>query len=230
MKRIREIIEDIRNRYPKDDFFFDFEETYRISESKRKAYRAYGRALNKLDAQSWKILKEKALRHFRDHRKGQKKQGFFNQLNEAFAYGYLIKQGCYNVIFLEEDGTKKPDLEYIYKNSKEYCEVKTLGISDEEIDRRDSHSVVNGKVYNVLNSGFLNKYHQAICSAWEQINMMGDEGVVYILIKFDDIALDNYKNYRQQLIDYSRQQNFQRIFIKAGYLGNKRIGITLPFS
>ncbi|MCD6115405.1 hypothetical protein J7K93_00175 [bacterium] len=59
MKRIREIIADIRNRYPNDDFFSDFEETYRISESKRKAYQAYGRVLNKLDDQSWQVLKKK---------------------------------------------------------------------------------------------------------------------------------------------------------------------------
>ena len=77
MKRIREIVADIRNRYPSDDFFSDFEETYRISESKRKVYQAYGRALNKLDDQSWQVLKEKALRHFQDHRKGQRETEFF---------------------------------------------------------------------------------------------------------------------------------------------------------
>ena len=142
----------------------------------------------------------------------------------------MIKQGCGTVNLLEEDCTTKPDLEYIYKNSKGYCEVKTLGISDEEINRRGSLSVINGQIYCILNSGFLNKFNQAICSAWKQINAMGTEGIVYVLIKFDDIALDNYKNYRQQLIDYSRQHNFHGIFIKIGYLGNKSIGITLPFS
>lgn len=230
MKRIREIIADIRKQYPNDDFFSDFEETYRISESKRKAYQAYGRVLNELDTQSWQVLKEKSLRHYNDHRKGQKKQGFFNQLNEAFAYSYLNKQGSNNIKFLEEDGTRKPDLEYIYKNVKGYCEVKSLGISDEEISRRGSLSTINGQVYCSLSCGFLNKFHHAIYSAWEQINAMGNEGLVYVLIKFDDIALDNYKNYRQQLVDYSRRHKLHSVFIKIGYLGKKRIGITLPFS
>ena len=61
LKRICEIIADIRNRYPTDGFFSDFEETYSISASKKKAYQAYGKVLNKLDEQSWKVLKEKAL-------------------------------------------------------------------------------------------------------------------------------------------------------------------------
>lgn len=229
MKRICEIIANIRERYPKDDFFNDFEKTYRISESKRKAYQAYDRVLNQLDIQSWQVLKEKSLRHYCDHRRGQKKQGFFNQLNEAFAYDYLMRQGCNNIKFLEEDddGTKKPDLEYVYKG---YCEVKSLGISKEEIARRESIDVINGQVYFNLTNGFLNKFHKAICSAWKQINVMGKEGIVYVLIKFDDIALDNYKNYRRQLINYSRQHKLHRVFIKIGYLDKKRISIKLPFS
>ena len=101
MKRIREIIAEIRNRYTNDDFFSDFEETYKFSESKRKAYQAYGRVLNELDIQSWQVLKKKALDHYNDHRQGQRKQGFFNQLNEAFAYSYLNKKGCNNIKFLE---------------------------------------------------------------------------------------------------------------------------------
>lgn len=230
MKRVREIIADIRNRYPTDDFFSDFEETYRISVSKRKAYQAYGRVLNKLDTQSWQTLKEKALNHFKNHRNEQKKQGFFNQLNEAFAYSYLINQSCENVNFLKEDGNKNPDLEYVFKNSKGYCEVKSLGISDDEINRRGSLSAINGEVYYSLTDGFLNKFHQAICTAWEQINSLGKEGLVYVIVNFDDIALDHYKNYRQQLISYCKQNEIRSVFIKIGYLGKKRIDITTPFT
>lgn len=86
MKRIREIIADIRNRYPDDDFFSDFESSCRNSPIMKKYYQVYNNALIVLDDESWKILKEKALQHYFDHRRGQKKQSFFNQLNEAFAY------------------------------------------------------------------------------------------------------------------------------------------------
>ncbi|ASQ90667.1 hypothetical protein CHL67_06760 [Prosthecochloris sp. GSB1] len=230
MKRIREIIADIRNRYPTDDFFSDFEETYSISASKKKAYQAYGKVLNKLDEQSWKVLKEKALNQFKNHREGQRKQGFFNQLNEAFAYSYLANQRCKNISFLKEDGNMKPDIEYVFKNSKGYCEVKTLSISDLEIDRRGSLSVIDGEVYCSLTDGFLNKFHEAICIAWEQINSLGKDGLVYLIVNFDDIALDHYKNYRQQLIRYCKKNEIRSVFIKIGYLGKKRISITQPFS
>ena len=47
-------------------------------------------------------------------------------------------------------------------------------------------------------------------------------------IGFDDIALDNYVNYRQQLINYSRQHRINSECIKIGYLGKKRISVTPP--
>ena len=58
-----------------------------------KDFLAYDRALSTLDDESWDILKNKALQHYLDHRNGKRKEGFFNQLNEAFAYRHLIKQG-----------------------------------------------------------------------------------------------------------------------------------------
>jgi hypothetical protein len=230
MKRVLEIIADIRNRYPTDDFFSDFEETCRISESKRKSYQAYSRVLKKLDEQSWQVLKEKALSHYKDHRKGQKKQGFFNQLNEAFAYSYLINRGCENVTFLKESGRKKPDLEYVFKNSKGFCEVKSLGISNDEIERRELQLSCNLSRFCKLSDGFLNKYYQAIDSAWTQINNLGREGLVFVIIRFDDIALDHYQSYRKQIINYSKQHKFCNVYIKIATLGRKRISISTPFS
>ena len=76
MDRIRELIACVRSRYPDEDFFSNFEESCRINNDKKKYYQVYNRALMVLDNKSWQILKEKALRHFLDHRKGQKKQGF----------------------------------------------------------------------------------------------------------------------------------------------------------
>jgi hypothetical protein len=236
MKRIHEIITDVKNRFPDDNFFSDFEKRLRNNEDIRKSYQAYGRALNELDDNSWQVLKDKALRHYKNHRDGQKKQGFFNQLNEAFAYRYLKKKGCNSILFLEEDGNKKPDIEYIRMNARGYCEVKTLGISDIEIELRASQAVGCSQAanyeydYDCLKNGFLNKFQQAIDSSWAQINAMGQKGLVYIVINFDDSVLDNYLCYRKQLINYSRQQKFNDVFLKIGVRDNKRIGIFHKFS
>ena len=183
-----------------------------------------------LDDESWQILKDKALKHYRDHREGQKKQGFFNQLNEAFAYRYLTNKGFKNIRFIKEDKKKRPDIEYMLEGAKFYCEVKTLGISNDEISRRGSGSVYDGKVYNSLGEGFLNKFQKAVESAWTQIKELGPEGLVYILMRFDDIALDHYQNYRKQLMKFSKRQGLKNLYIKIGITGNKRICITRAFS
>jgi hypothetical protein len=223
MSRIREIIGDLRNRYPGDDFFSSFEDSCRISPEKRGYYRTYNEALTVLDDESWKILKDKALTHYLDHRQGQKKQGFFNQLNEAFAYRYLVKRGFDDVRFIKEGRITSPDIRFFAYNSQSYCEVKTLGISNEEIDRRNSHEVHDGSGYVSLGKGFLNKFSDAVTAARQQIYALGPNGLVYVIVRFDDIALDYYQNYRKRLITFCENQGFDNLFIKIGLRGSKRI-------
>ena len=91
MKRIPELIYAVRNRFSKDKFFANFEKSCVETPIVARHYGFYERALATLDDESWEILKEKAIKHFPDHRKGQLEQGFFNQLNEAFAYRHLIQ-------------------------------------------------------------------------------------------------------------------------------------------
>ncbi len=228
MRRINEIITDIRNKYHNDDFFSNFENDLRIdpNRTKRRHYHAYNKSLMVLDEESWQILKQKALQHYLDHRKGQRKQGFFNQLNEAFAYRYLVNKGFKNVRFIREGKNIKPDIKFTVHNERHYCEVKSLGISNDEINRRSSMKAYNGSVYLRLSNGFMNKFHDAVTSARKQINALGPNGMVYIIILFDDIALDYYQDYRKQLIAFSKKQGFNNLFIKIGLLGNRRICIT----
>jgi hypothetical protein len=223
MKRIHEIIGDLRHRYPRDDFFSSFEESCRISPEKRYYYCLYNKALMVLDDESWAILKDKALQHYLDHRKGQKKQGFFNQLNEAFAYRYLVRKGFDGVRLIEEGARTSPDIRLTVHNIQSYCEVKTLGISEDEINRRSSHNVIDGAVYASLSDGFLKKFADAVGTARKQIQAWGSNGLVYVIIRFDDIALDYYQDYRKQLIRFARNQGFENLFIKIGLRGNKSI-------
>jgi hypothetical protein len=223
MKRIREIISDLRNQFPSDDFFCGFEESCRVSPEKRYYYRLYNKALMELDAESWSILKDKALRHYLNHRKGQKKQGFFNQLNEAFAYRYLVGQGFSDVRFIKVGKKISPDISFTVNNTQSYCEVKTLGISDDEINRRGSQTVFDSRVHVSLIDCFLTKFSYAVATASQQIHAWGPNGLVYVIMLFDDIALDYYQNYRKQLIAFSSRHRFENLFIKLGLRGNKRI-------
>jgi len=184
-----------------------------------------------LDDESWQILKDKALQHYLNHRKGQTKEGFFNLLNEAFAYRYLVCKGFKDVRFIKEKKKgKSPDIRFNDKDTQNYCEVKTLGISNDEINRRSTMMAYDGSVYLNLSNGFLNKLREAVISARQQIYAFGPNGLVYIIILFDDIALDYYQNYRKQLITFSKNHGFDNLLMKIGLLGKKRICITSHWS
>ncbi len=78
MRRMRELVSEVQVAHPRDRFFATLDETLRSSSQARAIYRAYERAFSGLDLASWHELKCKAIGHFRNHREGQLKQGFFN--------------------------------------------------------------------------------------------------------------------------------------------------------
>ena len=225
MKRIRELIETVASVYPQDQFFLGFEESCRSNAAKRAAYRTYDDALQVLDLQSWHILKGKAVAHFRDHRQGQLKQGFFNQLNEAFAYRFLVRRGCTEVLMLPERGLPTPDIRYVEAGRLKHCEVKTLGLSDAEIHRRKSQEVFTN-AYVELGEGFFRKLAKSVDAAEDQIATQGTSGLVYLVVIWDDIALDYYPEYRRQVVSFCCDQNMRNVYVKVGLRGNRRVHIT----
>jgi hypothetical protein len=227
MRRIRELINVVRSRYPEDSFFSDFEGSCQISTEKKRYYKTYDDSLRYLDSASWEILKQKALNHFLNHRKGQWKQGFFNQLNEAFAYRYLSNKNYSSVTILPECGQMTPDIRFGKPNQPSYCEVKTIGISDNEIKKRKSMQVYNGHIYASLSNGFFNKFQSAIDAATCQIRSQGTDGLIYIILLNDDIALDYYSQYRKQILSYCHDNGINNLYIKIGLRGNRNIHITI---
>ena len=225
MKRIHELIKTVARVYPQDKFFLSFKKSCRTNAAKRAAYRTYDDALQVLDERSWQILKDKAVAHFRDHRRGQLKQGFFNQLNEAFAYKFLVRQGYTEVEMLRECNTPTPDIRYVEAGRVKHCEVKTLGLSDTEIRRRESREGFTNS-YIELGEGFLRKLVSSVDTAKAQITTQGTIGLVYIVVIFDDIALDYYPEYRQQIVSFCRNQKMRDVYIKVGLHGNRRMHLT----
>jgi hypothetical protein len=74
-----------------------------------------------------------------------------------------------------------------------------------------------------LSLGFLNKFSDSVNEAKQKINAFGTNGLIYIIIIFDDFTLDYYQTYRKQLINFSEDQKFENLFIKIGLSGNRRI-------
>lgn len=225
MQRIYELINATNSRYPKDQFFADFDESCRLNPDKKRCYRTYDDALRTLDNASWEVLKQKALNHYLDHRKGQRKHGFFNQLNEAFAYRYLVNRKCSPVTILQETGVTIPDIQFGEPGRQRYCEVKTIEISDDEIERRSSLKSY-GPVYECLSAGFFNKFQHSIDVANEQISAKGGAGLIFMILNNDDIALDHYQQYREQIISHCRENSIQNLYVKVGFRGRRRIRIN----
>jgi len=157
MRRIDELISDVRGAFPNDPFCESVAESCPANALQGRYYRTYDDALRLLDARSWQVLSKKAKEHFLDHRDGQTKQGFFNQLNEAFAYRHLLRCGYRDVQMLSESQRPTPDIRYTESGQMKHCEVKTLGISDEEIQRRSS-VLYDGSDYYRLGDGFFQKF------------------------------------------------------------------------
>ena len=223
MQRMRELIAAVNQRYPKDKFFDDLEQTLRDSRQARAMYRSYDRALQSLDSASWEALQKKSVEHFRDYRLGQLKQGFFNQINDAFAYEHLSRRGYSSIRVLRESGTTTPDIEYFNGQEIAGCEVKTLGISDDLIQRRESMSVFSGQIYEKLSVEYIKKLNKVISEAQEQILSRYSGGLVYLVAHFDDFTMSHYSNYRLQLKGALGAHDVQNIYIKVGLLRNRRI-------
>lgn len=222
MRRIRELVTLIRASYPRDRFIANFDQKLSIPEF-GSDYRAYERALSFLDRESWMELQAKALRHFLDHRPGQLKQGFFNQLNDAFAYRHLVRRGYRNVRVLREDGTTQPDLEYFDGDEKLFCEVKTLGVSDEEIARRLSPKRFRSSIYYELDEGFLRKLRNTLDVAQRQINARGANGMIYLFLIFDDFTGEHYYTYRKQVHACVHMHKAKNVYVKIGLRGRRYI-------
>ena len=223
MRRIRELITEVQAKHPQDHFFDRIEQTWAASRQARAQYAAYDRAFRTMDDQSWSELKSKALKHFLDHRKGQRKQGFFNQLNEAFAYQHLSRRSYADVRVLREDGNVRPDLQHTADGQTAFCEVKTIGISQEQLERWHAGGAFSGSIYSELSTGFLNKLNSTLKTAWNQITAQGASGFIFLVVLFDDFTLTHYDRYREQIQRQIKGHQAPSIHVKVGLQGHRKI-------
>lgn len=246
MQRVFELIEKVSQREKYDGFFDSIQEF--LKEDPQCQYEAYEKAFVSLDKISWNILSEKAISHYFDHRPGQLKQGFFNQLNEAFAYQFLVWQKYQNVqIIYEDKSTKTPDIAYEINGHKFYCEVKTISISEKEIQKwQESTKYSNDEIeyyqddkgvkvkgvndgieYEELSKGFLIQLWNIVCEAFHmQIKSQNEnkgEGIVFIIVNFDDRALTHYERYKEQIMEVLYRHPVPEIYIKVHLTANKWI-------
>ena len=214
MERVYELIQAVTEKFPQDTFFISINQQLEQGISHVKNYyHNFNNAFVTLDNKSWIILKDKAVKNALDSRRGQRKQGFFNHLNEAFAYQHLLKLGYTNIKILAEASKKSPDISYESNGEQLYCEVKSIGISDNEIVRRSTAAYVDRSMDGMLSETFFNKLKLDIEKAQSQITSQGD-GLVFIIIKFDDFSGTYQETYREQIESFINSHPIANIFIR----------------
>ena len=130
MRRVKQLIDSVRAAHPDDTFFSGFEASLESWPLKRRFYEAYERAFTILDDQSWENLREKAVCHFHETRPHQLKGPFFDQLSDAFACQWLVRQSFTEVTVLPEQRigrnlAKCPDIRFCGFGRQFYCDAKT---------------------------------------------------------------------------------------------------------
>lgn len=226
MRFVKELVAAAREMHPDDHFFSEFETSLLNNSLKKSYYEAYERALRCLNEESWVNLRTKTIAHFHESRRLQLKSPFFDQLNDVFAYRWLVNREFSNITILaEKQGSqlgKCPDITFHALGRLCACDVKTIGTSDAELDRGQSESYSDRSVYQVLAKGFFKKIDDAIVKGTEQIRQYSDTGLVFILVHSDDYASTFQSEHRIQLSKHIRKHSVP-VVVKFGIHGQSRI-------
>ena len=231
MRYLQELVAAVRTAHPGDNFFRNFKTSLARHPLKRKYFEVYERALQCLDENSWGNLRTKAVDHFHESRGRQLKAPFFDQLNDAFAYRWLVHNGFSNVTILSENRypksrEKRPDLTFCMLGRLYACDVKTIGVSDAELDRRQSAPTYYDRSnYQVLAPGFFKKIDDAIEKGAEQIVQCADAGLIFIVVHGDDFTSTFHAEHRAQLTRHLRKHAVP-VLVKFGVHGQRRIEHT----
>jgi hypothetical protein len=118
-----------------------------------------------------------------------------------------------------------PDISFNIEGVAGHCEVKSIGISDEEIRRRGSNGCIDGSAYRQLSPAFFGKLKMTVTSAQIQAGSQGMKGIVYVVIDFDDWVLDYLGEYRRQLQEFVHAYPPGSVILQ---LGQTQETITAP--
>lgn len=133
-------------------------------------------------------------------------QEFFDLLNEATAYNYLVRTHCKSVRFVTAAPTRTPDLAAARDGKRVLCEVKTCNRSEGKAESRRLTALGRTQVDDPfgLSGGFFRKLDADIADALDQLRQY-DPGhdadwLVFICLNTDDLIGDGRQEHLR-LID-----------------------------
>jgi hypothetical protein len=209
--RIYELRDFVPSPHPPGAYFRDLDASLAEISQKRKQYDDIEAELGELDDAAWAFLKEEVRPYVLKKDKHRAWQQLFDILNQAKAYGHLKREGCEDIEFIPRaiaDAQQTPDLKAKKGEHVVLCEVKTLNVSKEEIDRMVIGGV--GTTQAKLNSQFLRKLAATLDKADKQMTSYfpGDaRRAVYMIVNFDDRLHEYSGDYRQQIDEFLRLRN-----------------------
>jgi hypothetical protein len=188
LARISEL-RDLSIALKSPDAYFQADDTKFSAPLSRAAFLAIERDLQGLDAAAWVALRAEAIRQLTARQGSRGWQRLFSILNQARAYNYLIELGCADVAFVPVSTRKTPDLAAWLGPTRVLCEVKTIHISDDEVERRTAGGVWKSVAH--VEPGFLEKLRSDIDKASAQMVAFhpgpGARRIAYIVVNFDDL-------------------------------------------
>lgn len=195
---------DLRDAVPEpdaqDSFFRDLDQ--RLSECALRLahFKQIEQELVGLDRDAWAHLKSEVIKDGLA-KKGAKRgwSQLHERFNEAKGYNYLKRRGSAAVSFIPRAKDKTPDLQA--EGGRVLCEVKTINISDREVNRRAFGGIID--VTRSLNTLFFTKLDKILASAKAQLTQHNPDPsvtrIVYVVINFDDLLHEYAQDYKMQI-------------------------------
>jgi hypothetical protein len=186
--------------------YFQVDDSKFTDPHKRNYFLNIERDLRGLDQIAWTALKAVAAeRLLRTKDRGW--QPLFDTLNEAKAYNHLASIGCTSIKFIprsKQQRARTPDLEAISGTVKTFCEVKTINISANEVERLQNGGV--GTTLLTVEDGLLNKIASDLLNAHDQMRQFYPANdarmMIYVIVNFDnnfDMALEYQSQVRSHV-------------------------------
>ena len=192
-----------------DAYFQNFEKGLleKNSTSKLNAFRKLERWLDALDDAAWQDLRQRAAPLLLKWESGRGWQTLFDILHsEARAFGYLQSIGCTGVHFIARTNKKTPDLGASQDGRSVFCEVKTINISEDEVEKRSRMqrgAFVGGRTSPTVGEGFLAKLRATLADALKQLDAADPERLarrmIFTMLHFDDWVGDYQPQYIAQI-------------------------------
>ncbi|MGO9147507.1 MAG: hypothetical protein ACLQDF_14175 [Desulfomonilia bacterium] len=207
---------------PSQDALFqeNFDSSLRDSPDKKSAYKDWEEDLQGLDSAAWDYYKTRSKSLLTKKHPKRDWQELFDARNEVKGYNYLRRIRCKDVSFISpfsrKQQKKTPDLRGSRQGQDILCEVKTINISEAEIDAQiesRKKPTVRKVTTQQLKEGFLGKLVCTLVNAHGQLKTHDPNHqarwLIYMLINFDDSLAPYFKD---QLDDY-----FQQIYDACNY-------------